>query len=416
MKNFRIKNLYSGDLTSVYVNDDYLAQITAEQIQNIVKNSAVTKNHYRFVLLNSDETSQKEIPVTDVLPGGSFNENYQSGQRRSLSFSVINNDGRYTPSINGIWVGNKMAFFIGIEDIFGEIIWFKKGIYFIGAINPSDSTSGRTVSIELSDKFSIFEDNRGILKESSVISVGEDIELAIQDTLKMSLGNGEIFDPKPIIYHSTFKGKKVQAEIEVGAGGHVGEIISSLCSQINAEYFYDVEGQLNIIPIEEAANDSNKVIIDNIAVEDGEISNNDLSFDFGSLVNRICVIGSTQDNEIFQAVAVNDNPASPLCYQRVGYYTGDIINDSNITSDVLAQDRADYELRNKTIIKTTLSANTRLNPIYAVNNLIALSNDFYSFKQELFLINSISFSLDYNGFMAITCSALSNLPFFVTRR
>ena len=158
------------------------------------------------------------------------------------------------------------------------------------------------------------------------------------------------------------------------------------------------------------------MIIDNIAVEDGDISNNDLSFDFGSLINRICVIGSTQDNEVFQAVAVNDNPASPLCYQRVGYYTGDIINDSNITSDVLAQDRADYELRNKTIIKTTLSANVRLNPIYAVNNLIALSNDFYGFKQELFLMNSISFSLDYNGFMAITCSALSNLPFFVTRR
>jgi hypothetical protein len=54
--------------------------------------------------LNADETERYEIPNEDII-GGSYSENYQSGQRRTLSFQLNNNNGEYTPSINHFWTG-----------------------------------------------------------------------------------------------------------------------------------------------------------------------------------------------------------------------------------------------------------------------------------------------------------------------
>ena len=115
-------------------------------------------------------------------------------------------------------------------------------------------------------------------------------------------------------------------------------------------------------------------------------------------------------------MAVNDDPSSPLCYQRIGYRTASPINDPNITSDVLAQDRADYELRNKLILKSTVSIQTPFNPLYIVNNIITLTDEFYGVVQEQFLIQSISYSADYSGMMSVSLSNTRNLPFFTGRR
>ena len=192
--------------------------------------------------------------------------------------------------------------------------------------------------------------------------------------------------------------------------------MSELCMQINSEYFYDVDGKLNIIPLSDVTNDSDKPIIDSLFAERGDFVADNLSFDFSDVVNRIRVIGATVDGRSYQATAVNDNIASPLCYQRIGYRTASPISDSNITSDILAQERADYELRNKLILKSTVSIETPLNPYYLVNNIIELTDDFWGFKQEKFIIQSISYSLDYSGFMTVGLANLQNLPFFTERR
>ena len=126
--------------------------------------------------------------------------------------------------------------------------------------------------------------------------------------------------------------------------------------------------------------------------------------------------GSTTNGGYYEAVAVNDDPSSPLCYQRIGYRTASPINDPNITSDILAQDRADYELRNKLILKSTVNIQTPFNPLYIVNNIITLTDDFYDMKQEQFIIQGISYSADYSGFMSVSLSNTRNLPFFTGKK
>ena len=413
-KIFKTKNSASGDLISYYTD---AGTVTPEfqVVKNILSNSVIFP-HYRLNWLNPDESIKEIIPEADILNGGTFNENYQNGQRRSLSVTLFNETGKYTPSINSVWTNTKFSFDLGIEAPNGDIIWFKKGVFSVSQANPIHDTSAKSVTLELSDKFSMFEDARGTLETSYTIPVGTIIEDALKDILLFQTGDGNCYDRRPIIYNSVFKGKKTQATISKEAGSTFGEIISDLCLQLNAEYFYDVEGCLNIIPINDVTNDVDKIIIDEIYQDNGDFGSNNINIDFQNVVNRVYVIGATVDGEIYQATAVNNNPASPICYQRIGFRTAAPINDTNITSKILAQDRADYELRNKTIIKSTISTSATLNPLYLVNNILSITDDFYNFKQEKFLIQSLSYSLDYSPNMSITSTNTRNLPFFTARR
>ena len=141
-----------------------------------------------------------------------------------------------------------------------------------------------------------------------------------------------------------------------------------------------------------------------------------MSFDLSSVINRIIVVGGSSNSETYRAVSVNDNPASPLCYQRIGYKTASPINDTNITSKKLAQERADYELRQKLILKSSVSSEIRYNPLLMVNNLINITDEFFELKNESFLLQSISCPIDYSGSMSITTSNIKNIPFTVGRR
>lgn len=407
---YRTRDSSNGDVLSIY-NNDYLSSFSILDIKNEI-NGNVIAPYYRLHWLNPDETIKNILPSEDIL-GGTYSENYQNGQRRSLSVELYNEDGRYTPSINGLWEDVKFSFEIGIELISGDIIWFSRGVYYITSISPSHTPDSKKVSVEMSDKFSILEGAMGTLDESYTIPVGSNIYEAINDILHISKGNGDMLDNKEIVFPSSFYNKKTQAEIKKEAGATYGSIILDLATQLSSEVFYDVQGHLTFVPINEISNDVDKPIVFNIYDFTGDIINSSLSFDMSSIFNKVVVIGSNFNGNICRAVAVNDNPDSPLCFQRIGYRTAPIINDPNITSDVLAQDRADYELRNKLILKASTTIETVFNPLLYVNNLIGVTDEDFDFVEEKFLIQSINYSLDTNGLMTITCSNIRNLPFTI---
>ena len=74
------------------------------RVENLLETYTVYPR-FRIFLLNPDETIKMQIPNEDIILGGSYNENYQSGQRRSLSFTLLNEEGEYTPGINSLWLG-----------------------------------------------------------------------------------------------------------------------------------------------------------------------------------------------------------------------------------------------------------------------------------------------------------------------
>ena len=407
--------LSNGDVLTAIITKDRFSQNTSYNFDTIRKflDFPMITPRFRIYVLYSDETINYEIPVEDIKLGGSYSENYQNGQRRSLSFALDNFSGKYTPNINTLWAGTRLRLDQGIEMYDGTTVWFYKGIYVISQVTPSQSINEKTVQVSASDKFSLFEGRTGALESTFEIPVDSEIEKVIQDILLSDMGNGDPMDTKPIVYHESFKGKRTQATITKSAGETYGSILLELATQLSAEIFYNSMGNLVLLPMSEILNDEDKSIIYHYYSEKGDINGLNFTFDMNSIVNRVIVIGSSQTGGTHHATAVNDDPASPLCYQRIGYRTGEIINDSNIYTDLLAQERAQYELRQKLILRSSTSVNVSFNPLLMVNNMITITDDFFNFSQERFLIQSISTPLDYSGQSSISISNARNLPFVV---
>ena len=109
--------------------------INYEVLEKLIRRPFI-KPRYRICVLNPDETVAYEIPSSDILMDGiSYTENYQNGQRKNITLQLINTDGKYTPSINSIWVNTKFSFEIGIQTKGNNYIWFPKGIYIMGDVN-----------------------------------------------------------------------------------------------------------------------------------------------------------------------------------------------------------------------------------------------------------------------------------------
>ena len=409
----------SGDVLSYTVtstsvrNSAVVAQTYSSYaaLERLVRNYTIYPR-YRVFVLNPDETVREELPPEDIQLGGSYSEDYQSGQRRSLSLTLNNENGKYTPSINNIWANSKFLLEVGMQLPDSEtVIWFSKGVYVVTSVSPSRDASQKTVSLSLSDKFSFLEGSSGVLSTSYNIPAGTLIEDIVQDILYYSSGDGNVLDPKEMIYHSSFKGKKTPQTISESEGATWGSIVLKLAEMLSAEVFYNAEGQLTFVPIVEVTADGDKPVLFDFSDVRGDYQDISFDYSFDSLVNRVIVIGSNVNGTACHAIAVNDDPTSPTCYQRIGYRTSSPINDTNITNEILAQERADYELRKVLIAKTTVNNSVLFNHLLEVNNLITMEDSFYGLQRERFLLQSVSFSLDYSGLMSISSTNIRNLPF-----
>lgn len=409
----------SGEVLSGYFEtngytDSVSSRISFQLIERLLRYHTIYPR-FRFFVLNTDETERFEIPQEDILQEGNYNENYQNGQRRNISLVLNNEEGKYTPSINGFWSGTKVSFEVGLmmPDTSDKIIWFKKGTYVITKITPSHSTESKKVSIDLNDKFSILEGKAGVITSSIQIPMDTLVSQVISDILLSDMGNGRPFDTKPIIMHSIFKDTKLPIDLTEQPGTTWGAVLLKIADMISAEIFYNSEGRLTIMPKVEMADDSNKPTLFHFYAHEGDFQNNDLNLELEEMVNRVVVIGANVNGKTCRAEAINGRAISPINYKKIGYRTGDIVDDSNITSDSLAQERADYELRMKSIIRTTANNSIYFNPLLTVNNLISLSDDFFDLTREKFLLQSISFSLNYDGIMSISSTNTNNLPFMI---
>lgn len=380
---------------------------TEEILQTI--NTPSVKSCFRIFVLHPDETIDYMIPDEDIKTGGSYDENYQSGQRRSLSFSLVNDTGKYTPSVNRLWAGTRFRLEMGVKVNDNQTFWFSKGSYVISSVSVTESAGDRSVQVQAGDKFTLFTNKTGSLDSSYTIPVGVEIEKAIRGIQSSSFGNGEVFDVSGLEYDSSFKGKTVQSEISQSQGGTYGALLLELATQLSAEIFYNSKGVLTLVPIDAVSGDSDKPILCDLVSDRGDVSSFSFSYNMDDMINKVVVVGNSSDGAVHRAVAVNDNPDSPFCFQRIGYRMGSVISDNNITTDYLAEERARYELRNVMILQTSSSFPVVYNPLLAVNNTVTFFDDFLGINGAKFLIKGISVPLDNSGTMSVSVTSLENL-------
>lgn len=382
------------------------SSISMSYLTEVLKRPTI-KPRFRLFVLNPDETINYEIPEEDIIiNSGNFTENYQNGQRKSVNINLINIDGKYTPSINTIWVHDRFRFDVGLE-FDGQVYWFPRGIYILGNPSADHQDSDKQVSLTLVDKFAVLEGKAGTLEATYEIPVDSDIEQAIMGILTLDNGSGYPIDLKPIIYDRAFKGFKMPYTLSKDAGSTLGEMLLEIGTILNAEVYYNSQGNLCIININETTLDVQKASLWDYSDEDRDYDSATANYDFENAVNEVHIVGDNINNEIFSAMAKNENPISPLCIQRIGRRI-EYINDSNIYSDDLAQQRANYELRKFGILKTTMNIQVSFNPLLFVNNLVTITDKYYNLERERFLIQSISYTIGNESQMTVSCSNIVN--------
>ena len=416
IKSYVYPNLGTGDSISYDIEfDDTVFKLDLEGysspdlIKEILRENTLEPT-FRINILSWDEIKRGEIPLEDI-KSGSYSENYQNGQRRALNFTLLNESGKYNPGINNFWAKTKFSFQVGFFSPYDDnvMLWFDKGVFVLNNSNPTQNANEKTVSFDCGDKFAVFESKLSTLDTTTEIEVGEDIENIFFDVLMQSTSDGDVLDPQFMIYHSSFKGKKTPVKISVSAGSTWANVFEQLSEILSAEIFYNVKGNLVIEPKFETTDDTTKPMIYHFLGYEGDFSSISLSLNFNDIVNKVVVVGANINGHTAIAQAINDDPSSPCCYQRIGLRTGSIINDSNITSDSLAKERADYELRKNLILKTNVPLSIRINPLLSVNTIIGITNLQHNINRERFVIQSLSFDIGYDANMSVTATNINNI-------
>lgn len=382
---------------------------TFNQLEKIIERPFI-KPRYKLCVLNPDETVMYEIPETDIpIDGISFTEEYQNGQRKNMSVQLINITGRYTPNISNLWINSRFSFDMGIELPNGEEIWFPKGIFIMGNVSLTQENSNKLVTVQLLDKFAIFEGKTGTLEVAYEVEVGSTIIDAVRGILNFSMGNGYVMDYKDVIFDPSFVKSTTQASIRCEAGDSLGNVINELATQISAEYYYNNLGNLCFYPINETINDDAKPIIWTFSQLNRELHNMELNYQNENIVNCIKVVGDNIDNGVYSAVMKNENPASPICVQEVGMRWEKPYTSSNVWNNDLAKDLAGYYLRKASFVSVDFSCNVSFNPILTVNNICEVENEDLDMRRDKLLLTSISFSSG-DGLMSVKFCNTMDLP------
>lgn len=366
---------------------------------------------WRIWLLNPDDTVNALVPPTDLISGGNYSENYQSGQRRSLSFTLFDDDKTYGVGVNGIWFNTRIKLEMGLKMPDGGTAWITRGVYVVQNVEKSHSSNRDVISVSAADKWSLFDRASGTLESTYEIPRDQEIIPIVESILAMDRESGSPLDSLPPVVHPSFVGKRTQTSVTMNAGQTYAAILLELATQLSAEIYYNSTGHLTIMPYQETTRDDGKASLWDFKEEASEIDSLSFGFNSSEVFNRVIVIGSTANGQYHKAEASNEDPTSPTSVGRLGVRTAPIINDSNITTDYLAEERAQYELRKILILKTSVSFNTPINPFPTANGVITISSPHYGMLRQRFVIQSVSCSLDYSGTMSVSASSIWNLPF-----
>lgn len=244
-----------------------------------------------------------------------------SGVRRSVSVTVFDEGGKYSPHKDSMfWFNRKFRLWEGVQTG-GDTYWQPQGVYYA---THADEQNGM-LTVQGVDKFGALngEINRGecVTAFSTDISAG-DIIVAdlIRETLGLNTGSLPL-DPITPIIDPVFESTKLYADISLNAGQYYGEVPLTLASMYGADCFYDRSGVLNFR--KKAVNDRPWWYIHqghDWVFDEGDVNiteNVRKSTDLKA-VNTVTVMSDNTEGEVYAVTVRNENPESPICAQNIG--------------------------------------------------------------------------------------------------
>lgn len=409
---------------------DFYNKVSHEYL-NII-NRPITHWKIRMELLDHYENTIGAIE-RDIDNGnsGSITCNYEQGTRKSCTITLSNIDEKYTPDENNpFWFNRKFRLYIGltddrkvdkrIEDFYwagaqrlfdGDMYWFAKGVYITQNIK-CDSVN-HIVTISGVDKYAQLDGTLNVLQADEMDTVfryGSNVRRVVSDILMLDMGNRLPLDPIEPIIDTDIAKEYLYKEFTLSAGQYYGDFLNELASSFGCEVFYDNLGRFTM----------RRAFTDDVAYWNAFKAPSH-EFKYGvqgymdpqedvdlNGVNKIIVQTENIETPNASYVAINHNPRSPLCYDKIGARTlpenggivtinaGDIEQD-NRTAEYMVMKRckeyAEYRLMKETCTAIEISFNCPMFPHLNEGDIISVTDKHFNLDRDTFIVNSITFDL-----------------------
>lgn len=399
---------------------DYYNKIDNAYLAELHK--PMRKMYVKMEILSHYEGAIGEITSDLSSTDGSITINKEQGCRRSCSLSIIDRSGKYIPQKDSsFWYNRKFKIFIGLQ-VDENIYWFPQGVF----VTKSANSNGRRLNVEGVDKYGFLDGTLNarmclVEYQASVTNSkkGTNIATLIKDTLMLDLGNNIPLDPVEPIIDPIFYNVTLYDDIVIDEGGYLGEIFDKIAEMYGANIYYDVNGRLRMERVFNYNLPSwYRHLSPQFELSETEITETDINYTYNyDGVNIITVTTDNTSGEIYSYTAKNENPQSPVNINAIGYkgldggtYYIPLGDTSKESGEEKCRQQAEYMLLQHTCMSTGISYNLPITPHLNVDNTVRVSNDYYNFDKQLFIVNSITMPLSATE-MSIEATNLQWLPF-----
>lgn len=371
--------------------------------------------------LNADGTVSHEITQDLYNTSGTMNITYQAGARRTFNIQIHNADSKYDVVIDKVWFGQQIKLSLGLY-VNNVPFLIPQGIFYI--TNPTDiyNTSERMVQLNCTDKWAALDGSLGgNLDGIYQVPLNANIFEAIKTLLKTKKGNGYPIDNITPLISNYFFEKKVQLnngdEIPIintpftmreERGGTYADVLLQFNTMLAGMMYYNEFGQLTVEPNDYDLLDRDKEVLWYFTPDNTEMLSKSIEYKFSETYNDIRTFGAVLNGNLATGRATNTNVKSDTCIQKIGYKTK-VFEDTNYYCDEMAQEWADFLLKENTVLHKNV--NITCSPMYHfdVNKIIVVTDPKNNYNQEKFLINSLTIPLSYAGSMTINATSVNDL-------
>lgn len=288
---------------------------------------------------------------------------------RSFDLTATNVDGKLTwGSTNLIWLDKYFKIYFGVK-VNGSMEWISQGVFPVSApIATSESSNTVKNEIEFSgnDKMSFL----GKCEDTVTVVKGTDIATAIKSVLS---GIETLFN-----LDDTSAQPTTPYDISWAADTDYSKIISDLAAIIVWETYYDTDGYLRLHAPIDPTTTSPLLTLSATGTSFNLWAGSQRQMDDSNLANTIVVYGGSAQTNLVNYTIQDTSASSPTSVQNIGkrvYVHNNGNPDPLITTQALAQARAEYEYKNRLQVVEKLSFKMFPTPFMDVDDVYEITDD-----------------------------------------
>ena len=368
---------------------------------------------WKMELLDYQDATLREIVIgIDSSNAGSINVTSEQGTCRSCTMTFANPGHIYSlVENNPFWNMRRFKLYIGIEGD-EDTFWFSKGVYII----QKADINYYTVNIQAVDKYGLLDGTLNISPAflKTTFEVGAKVGDVVRQILLQDIGNGLLLDATEPIIDPDIAHAVLYKEFELGIGSYYGSFFEEIMTSFGCDIYYDNFGRL---VINRTFNDDLPYWCSHIGASytfsDKEVNYQDPSDDYAfDGFNYVTVDTDNEDTANESYTAINHNPQSPVCVEKVGYKPYDngnpiTISTGDHTIDTPARkcrEYAEYVLLQNTCNTITKSFNSPILPHLDTRQVIRVSDDSMAEDGAMFYVSSLTFPFGSANDMSITAT------------